>query len=128
MTQPAVEQLLNLADRAERGPLTPNEAQRLRAGILTAFGQATNPEPSWQCPDCGGLVPASQQHLHQEAEQRSRAERAEALLRRYLQLADVTHTYPIQGGHDCLGPNLTCAGCTLRDDIRAALDPQEPQP
>jgi hypothetical protein len=27
------EQLLNLADRAEGGPLTPEEAQRLRAGI-----------------------------------------------------------------------------------------------
>ena len=35
MTQPspAVEQLLNLADRAERGPLTGDEATRLRDGI-----------------------------------------------------------------------------------------------
>ncbi|WP_128977264.1 hypothetical protein [Streptomyces roseicoloratus] len=33
MTQPDTEQLLNLADRAERGPLTPDEAARLRDGI-----------------------------------------------------------------------------------------------
>lgn len=35
MTQPDTEQLLNLADRAERGPLTPDEAARLRDGINT---------------------------------------------------------------------------------------------
>lgn len=178
MTQPAAERLLNLADRAERHGLTPQEAQRLRDGIngllgdldamehiarsnkahvaaivpeleaatdtavrairlmnaagterdryraawtsarqraqahsegtlrhidardtwkgwtkkaeaerdaalarLHELGAAlTDPEPSWQCPDCAGLVPTSQRHIHQEAEQRARAERAEASL------------------------------------------------
>ncbi|MFF9197316.1 hypothetical protein ACF09L_19120 [Streptomyces sp. NPDC014779] len=80
MTQPAAEQLLNLANRAERGPLSGDEAQRLRDGIRAALGQPTNPEPSWQCPDCGGLVPNSQRHIHQAAEQRARAKKAEAEL------------------------------------------------
>lgn len=76
---------------------------------------------------------AEEKRTTERDEQQTRAVRGEALLRRYLQLADVTHTYPIQGGHDCLGANLTCAGCALRDDIRvtlarAALDLQEPQP
>lgn len=35
MTGPTSAQLLILADRAERGPLTPAEAERLRAGIRT---------------------------------------------------------------------------------------------
>jgi hypothetical protein len=55
-------------------------------------------------------------------------ERAEALLRRYVQLADVTHAYPIMGGHDSIGENFTCAGCALRDEIRTMLDePKEPR-
>lgn len=39
---PTTEQLLILADRAERGPLTPVEAARLRQGIsvLAAFARA----------------------------------------------------------------------------------------
>jgi hypothetical protein len=49
-------------------------------------------------------------------------DRYAALLRDYLSLADVTHAYAIQGGHDSLGENLSCAGCALRDRIRAALD------
>jgi hypothetical protein len=51
-----------------------------------------------------------------------RADRAESLLRRYVRLADVTHAYPIMGGHDSIGENFTCAGCALRDEIRAMLD------
>ncbi|GGT43486.1 hypothetical protein [Streptomyces purpureus] len=57
-----------------------------------------------------------------------RAERAEALLREYVSLANVTHQYPAMGGHDCLAENLTCAGCALRDKIRAALDEHQEQP
>ncbi|MFB7866977.1 hypothetical protein [Streptomyces sp. NPDC056069] len=38
MTEPAAEQLLNLADRAERHGLTPDEAQRLRDGINGLLG------------------------------------------------------------------------------------------
>lgn len=67
-------QTLEQRQRAERAEAERDAATaRLHElGITTA-----NPEPSWQCPDCGGLVPASQQYLHQEAEQRARAERAE---------------------------------------------------
>lgn len=54
-----------------------------------------------------------------------RLEAAEELLRRYVQLADVTHKYRIQGGHDVLGANLTCAGCALRDEIAAVLAPAQ---
>lgn len=57
-----------------------------------------------------------------------RAERAEALLREFVSLANVTHQYPAMGGHDCLGKNLTCSGCALRDKIRAALDEHQEQP
>lgn len=40
MTQPTIAQLYNLADRAARGPLTPDEVARLREGInqLAAHG------------------------------------------------------------------------------------------
>jgi hypothetical protein len=62
---------------------------------------------------------------------RARAETAEAardqhadILREYIQLADVTHAYRIQGGHDSLGENLSCAGCALRDKARTALAAQ----
>lgn len=45
---PTLAQLRNLADRAERGPLTPAEAARLRAGI-TAYDarRAINRGASW---------------------------------------------------------------------------------
>jgi hypothetical protein len=45
--RPTREQLLNLADRAERGPLTAAEAARLREGINAAqFGRrAAQPQP-----------------------------------------------------------------------------------
>jgi chromosome segregation ATPase len=51
-----------------------------------------------------------------------RAERAEALLKRYIDLAAVTHKYPIQGGHDSLGENLTCAGCGLAEQATEHLE------
>lgn len=44
---------------------------------------------------------------------RARAEAAEDLLRRYVDLAGVTHKYGSMGGHDALGENLSCSGCTL---------------
>lgn len=53
---------------------------------------------------------------------RNRAEAAEVLLRRYVELADVTHKYRIMGGHDTIGENLTCAGCQLADQVRTFLE------
>jgi hypothetical protein len=41
--RPTREQLLNLADRAERGPLSAAEAARLRAGIHALYG----PRRTW---------------------------------------------------------------------------------
>ena len=52
---------------------------------------------------------------------RTRTEGAEGLLREFLEIAGVTHKYPIQGGHDTIGVNLTCAGCELVDRIRTFL-------
>lgn len=53
---------------------------------------------------------------------RKRAETAEELLRCFVALGDVTHKYPIAGGHDNLGADLTCSGCALRDQARAHLE------
>lgn len=52
----------------------------------------------------------------------ARVRAADELLRRYVALAEVTHKYPIVGGHDCIGENLTCAGCGLLEDAREYLD------
>lgn len=53
---------------------------------------------------------------------RNRAEAAEALLKRYVDLAAVTHKYRIMGGHDCLGENHSCAGCALAKQAQEHLD------
>jgi hypothetical protein len=53
---------------------------------------------------------------------RRRAEDAEALLKRYVDLVAVTHKYPIQGGHDCLGENHSCAGCALAKQAQGHLE------
>lgn len=52
---------------------------------------------------------------------RQRAEAAEKLLRRFVELADVTHKYRSMGGHDTIGENLTCAGCALAEQVRKHL-------
>ncbi|MDT0306851.1 hypothetical protein RM780_07725 [Streptomyces sp. DSM 44917] len=60
---------------------------------------------------------------HNEAERwRERAETAEALLRRASHLTETTHALRGQGGHDQLGPDLTCAGCALVSEIRTHLN------
>ncbi|MEU9703048.1 hypothetical protein [Streptomyces sp. NPDC047981] len=116
MTQPSTtEQLLNLADRAERGPLTGDEAARLRNSISQLYGLFER------------YRDRSNEYADRYLKQRERAERAEALLREFVSLANLTHQYPAMGGHDCLGQNLTCAGCALRDKIRAALDEHQEQ-
>lgn len=53
---------------------------------------------------------------------RRRAESAEALLKRYVDLVAVTHKYPIAGGHDCLGENHSCAGCALAKQAQEHLE------
>lgn len=52
----------------------------------------------------------------------ARVEAAEKLLRRYVDLAAVTHKYRIMGGHDSIGANLTCAGCQIAADAAAILE------
>lgn len=47
---------------------------------------------------------------------------AEALLRRYVDLAAVTHEHGSMGGHDRLGENLSCAGCALTAEARTFLE------
>jgi DNA-binding CsgD family transcriptional regulator len=59
-----------------------------------------------------------------EAELRAARDQHADILREYIQLADVTHAHRIQGGHDSLGENLSCAGCALRDKARTALAAQ----
>jgi hypothetical protein len=53
---------------------------------------------------------------------RARAEAAEALLHRYVEIAAVTHKYRIMGGHDSLGENLSCSGCALAEQARKHLE------
>ncbi|MFF7795589.1 hypothetical protein [Streptomyces sp. NPDC007991] len=53
---------------------------------------------------------------------RKRAEDAEALLKRYVDLAEVTHKYRIMGGHDSIGENHSCAGCALARQAREHLE------
>jgi hypothetical protein len=52
---------------------------------------------------------------------RARAEAAEALLQRYVDIAAVTHRYRIMGGHDSLGENLSCSGCALAEATKEHL-------
>lgn len=49
MTAPTIAQLRNLADRADRGQLTPAEVARLRAGIdrFDQRGRRVNPAAAW---------------------------------------------------------------------------------
>ena len=47
MTGPTPAQLRNIADRADRGRLTPAEVARLRAGIDRLDRPRTNPGASW---------------------------------------------------------------------------------
>lgn len=53
---------------------------------------------------------------------RARVEAAEKLLKRYVDLAAITHRYPIMGGHDCVGENHTCAGCALAKQAQEHLE------
>lgn len=53
---------------------------------------------------------------------RKRVEDAEGLLREFLEIAGVTHKYPVAGGHDSIGVNFTCAGCELAGRVHAFLD------
>ena len=41
---------------------------------------------------------------------------------KYVDLAAVTHKYPITGGHDCLGENHSCAGCALAKQAQEHLE------
>lgn len=49
-------------------------------------------------------------------------EQAKALLRRYVDLATVTHAYRSMGGHDNIGENLSCAGCALAAEAKTFLE------
>lgn len=105
MTQPAAEQLLNLADRAERHALTAVEAQRLRDGI-------------------NALEQLHQAHLNVEARlardelaANRRAKQAEAAIERVRSFAGDIDT-----------PIWRAPGTEVAARILAALDPQEPQP
>lgn len=112
--------LRHVADRDTwKGWTKKAEAERDAAlARLHELGAAlTDPEPSWQCPDCDGLVPHSQRYIHQEAEQRARAERAEAAIERVRALAERIRTAPHHWGNDA------CAA-----HIRAALDEHQEQP
>ena len=53
---------------------------------------------------------------------RRRAEAAEKLLKQYVDLVAVTHRYPIMGGHDCLGENHSCSGCSLAKQAQEHLE------
>lgn len=68
------------------------------------------------------LAPGNQPAADDPEALRARAATAEKLLRAVVELNAITHKYAIQGGHDCLGENLTCAGCALDNKIRTHLE------
>ncbi|WP_030188299.1 hypothetical protein [Streptomyces violaceorubidus] len=68
------------------------------------------------------LVPGYQPEDDDPEVLRKRVQAAEELLKRYVDLAAVTHKYPITGGHDCLGENLSCAGCSLAKQAQEHLE------
>lgn len=96
---------------------------------LYELGVTTNPEPSWQCPDCDGLVPHSQRYIHQEAEQRARAERDQAAVERVRATAHALNLevgrHRGNGDPETLGYRLGLAEAVRR--IHAALDEQQEQ-
>lgn len=51
-----------------------------------------------------------------------RVEEAAVLLRRFVDLAAVTHAYRLMGGHDTIGENLSCAGCALAAEAKTFLE------
>jgi hypothetical protein len=81
------------------------------------------------CQGCLGYQPKYERYLapgYDPADDdpdvlRARAEAAEALLQRYVDIAAVTHRYRIMGGHDSLGENLSCSGCALAEAAKEHL-------
>jgi hypothetical protein len=132
VTQPAAEQLLNLADRAEKG-LTADEAARLRDGLIHHCARAEKAEAEVErmkllvaaSSEEGHAVRMAAQYAERAIENGERAERAEAAIERVRVECDrieaAVHDSPTSP--DLAGGYLAC----LRH-IRAALDPQEPQP
>jgi hypothetical protein len=47
VSKPTIAQLLNIADRADRGPLKPAEVARLREGIAHMGRRRPNPAAAW---------------------------------------------------------------------------------
>jgi hypothetical protein len=104
------------------------EADFVLAELRTELGElaALRQVARGYCPACGRGDAAPT--VDDGEREKQRADQAERLLRRYVDLADITHKYPIMGGHDCIGENHTCAGCALRDEARAALEQPTPDP
>lgn len=81
------------------------------------------------CSDCESYRPRYERYLapgyRREDDDpdvlRARAEAAEALLQRYVDIAAVTHQYRIMGGHDAIGENLSCSGCALAEAAKEHL-------
>ena len=104
---PGAEQLLNLANRAEKG-LTPDEAARLRSGLTHHCARADQAERIAR----SAARDAADALTHQLV--------AEAAIERVRALADRLCREP-HPSHDHECPD------DVREYIRAALDPQEPQ-
>lgn len=128
---PAVEQLLNLANRAERG-LTPDEASRLREGLTHHCVRAERAEAEVErmklivaaSMEDGGAIRMAARCAEKANEQKRRAERTEAALERVRAEcnrieAAVTDNH---ASPDIAGGYLAC----LRH-IRTALDEQQEQ-
>jgi len=97
----------------------------------TSAGQGALPEgTAVTCPDCEAyrpkydrmLAPGYRREDDDADAPRARAEAAEALLKRYVDIAAVTHKYRIMGGHDSLGENLSCSGCALAEQAKEHLE------
>lgn len=111
MTQPAAEQLLNLADRAERHGLTPDEAARLRDGInaLTAELATMTHVAKGNKAHVAAIVPDLEAATQ-------RAERAEAALASFRDRVQAITDEARGGIRQQLG------------DVLAALDEHQEQP
>ncbi|MFJ6348627.1 hypothetical protein ACIQKB_04020 [Streptomyces sp. NPDC092046] len=129
MTQPAAEQLLNLANRAERGPLTADEAARLRAGLTHHCARADQAESRLAALKRAHVALATQAGKDQAAIERLR----KALAERRAEIADYEAETEPAPWSDAAANTCSRIEDALREfpepqGILAALDPQEPQP
>lgn len=112
--RPGIDQLRNLADRAERGPLTADEAARLRDGIAKLHGWLTTARAAARAERAEAerdMLGRETDRLRKDwVEMRTRAERAEAARAEEKADNDALREILLRGGYK---PRLDQAEATL---------------